>query len=75
MGDGEGEIKDGITVGRLSYLDTREKSSVYVYSTLYMSSPFMELTQLQIDVVLKIFDLGMTIQVLISQKQIKIAII
>ena len=43
----KGEIKDGITVGRLSYLDTREKSAVFAYSTLHMSSPFTELTQLQ----------------------------
>ena len=28
---GEREIKDGITMGRLSYLDTREKSDVFVY--------------------------------------------
>ena len=47
VGNGEGEIKDGITVGGLCYLDTRGKSAVFVYSTLYMSSPFTELTQLQ----------------------------
>ena len=35
---GKREVKDGITVGRLSYLDTLEKSAVFVYSTLYMSS-------------------------------------
>ena len=44
---GKGEIKDRIIVGRLSYLDMCEKSAVFVYSTLYMSSPFMELMQLQ----------------------------
>ena len=38
---------DGITVRRLSYLDTLGKSAVFVYSTLYMSSRFTELTQLQ----------------------------
>ena len=44
---GKREIKDEVMVGRLSYLDTHEKSAVFVYSTLYMSSPFTELTQLQ----------------------------
>ena len=44
---GKGEIKDGIMVGRLSYLDTREKSTVFAYSTLYMSSSFTELMQFQ----------------------------
>jgi len=46
-GWGRGKVKDGITVGKLIYLDTLEISAVFVYRTLYMSSRFTELTQLQ----------------------------
>ena len=70
-------IKDGIMVGRLCYVDTCEKKRcVCLQYTVHVVSIYgINAVANEIDVVLKFFDLGMTIQALISQKQIKVAII
>ena len=58
-------------MGRLSYLDMLEKMYTVPVVTIYR----IDAVANEIDLVLKFFDMGMTIQALISQKQNKVAII